>query len=59
MKKCLYCQNMDKPHEELEVGDIYLVCAQYIFVGDGSPCVLPILYCPHCGRRIEEEENNE
>lgn len=55
---CEYCKDIDKPYNQLQPGDVELFVV-YKVTGDNSGMYynVPTEYCPHCGRKLIEEEN--
>lgn len=53
---CKYCEKYSAKAEERELGDIFIVePAMYTYVGDGFLYVVPMNYCPNCGRKLRKE----
>lgn len=51
---CIYCENYNKLPSELDLGDIIIISsAKYTEVGDGTPHIVPTVYCPACGEKIK------
>lgn len=54
----MFCDTYNKKANELELGEIFISStAKYTRVGDGRECVIPLYFCPNCGKELDNPDN--